>query len=266
MALIWVIAGTGRGVGKTHLAMKLREALPLSVYAKGGHGSMKADRDPHFFNSPAKLDAFVRRESARHQHVIVESNAWAKEARGTLILFLEATGHSDPRKDAAVLRRNAHIRVGPQGSIRGWSSVLRRSLPDPKPRKAVMDLLVDQKRRLSQGGLAVRTKVWFATGDLHVFGNGLARLLSLVKEHRSLRTAAQTAGMSYRYAWDRIKKAEKHLGKRILSLHPGGVGGGNAELTADGQNLLEVYLRVSREVARFADRRFEAGYRLIHAK
>ena len=55
-----------------------------------------------------------------------------------------------------------------------------------------------------------------------------------------------------------IKRDEKHLGKELILPQTGGIGGGRSALAADGQHLLEVFRRLNREVAAFADARFAA--------
>ncbi len=112
----------------------------------------------------------------------------------------------------------------------------------------------------------VRTKVWFAVGDLHAFGSGLARLLEDIDRYGTLRRSARESGMSYRHAWNLVKNAEGHLRKRLIVKYPGGVGGGRSELSKDGRRLLEAFRHLNRDVAEYADSRFsellekESGY------
>ena len=113
-------------------------------------------------------------------------------------------------------------------------------------------------RPRGESGLAVRTKVWLETDGMHAFGTGLARLLEGVARTGTLREAARAAHISYRHAWDMIKTAEKHLGKELILPRPGGIGGGQSALSAKGRHLLEVFRRVNREVADFADAQLAA--------
>ena len=70
--------------------------------------------------------------------------------------------------------------------------------------------------------------------------------------------AARATRMSYRHAWNSIRNAEKHLGKRLIEPHVGGVGGGGTTLSPDGRYLLETFKRLNEEVAAFANERFAA--------
>jgi molybdate transport system regulatory protein len=82
-------------------------------------------------------------------------------------------------------------------------------------------------------------KVWMETEDGYVFGPGVYSLLKKVMEVGTLKEASNELGMSYRYAWGLIRKAEEKLGEPLLSAHKGGKsGGGGAELTERGKKFL----------------------------
>jgi len=91
------------------------------------------------------------------------------------------------------------------------------------------------------------------TEDGYVFGPGVYSLLKKIMSVGTLKEASTELGMSYRYAWGLIKKAEEKLGEPLLSAHKGGKsGGGGAELTkrakiflTDFENLREQMRRVS---------------------
>lgn len=82
-------------------------------------------------------------------------------------------------------------------------------------------------------------KVWMETEDGYVFGPGVYSLLKKVMEVGTLKESSTQLGMSYRYAWGLIRKAEEKLGEPLLSAHKGGKsGGGGAELTERGKKFL----------------------------
>jgi molybdate transport system regulatory protein len=101
--------------------------------------------------------------------------------------------------------------------------------------------------------LGVRSKVWFVCGGKHAFGPGLARLLTGVERHGSLRAAARAERMSYRHAWAELRNAEEALGKPLILRRAGGAGGGGSTLSEDGRRMLALFVRASREVAEHAD-------------
>ena len=254
---IWVVCGAARGVGKTHLASGLATALPNALRAKLGHGVAKADGPPNYFRSTEALASFVDRESATREHLVIESNAWARAGHGDVIVFLgKRSGGSEPRPDADELAARAHIRLGCDQSPRQWQSVLRQHLRPVSERKAVLDLLCDQQARLAGSQIDVRSKTWLVIGGTRAFGGGIARLLREVEATGSLRSAAAVCRISYRHSWDLIQAAQQRLGTPLIEPRSGGVGGGSSVLTAHGRYWLGLYARLDAEVAEFADRRF----------
>jgi len=257
MAVVWTISGAGRGVGKSHVALALCELLPGSVYAKLGCGRNKRNKPGNLFRRTSELAAFVERSCRSHDHVVAECNAWARKGKGDVIIFIDAVpDRTDVRADADEMRARAHIQVGPQGALGDWKAVVSKHLADKEAIRAVCDLLADQKRFVGSPGLAVRSKVWFVAGEEHAFGSGLATLLDRIDQYGTLTEAAKRARISYRRAWDLIKGAERHMGRKLIIPQSGGVGGGRSSLSADGRRLLDVFRSLNREVAAYADTRF----------
>lgn len=93
-------------------------------------------------------------------------------------------------------------------------------------------------------GMRLRTKFWLESesGDF-MLGPGTLRLLLAVAEQGSLKAGARLVGLSYRTAWDRLKKAEEGLGFALLERFSGGEGGGGSSLTNDALELVERYRR-----------------------
>ncbi len=261
LTTIWVVCGAGRGVGKTHLAQRLCEVLPEATCAKCGRGEPKPDKPANFFTTQKQLASFIAASRPLHEHIVVESNAWACSGEGDIVIYVDAVeGETNVRSDARALRAKSHLQVAKDASAGDWQTVLADKLPDPALCEAVCAVLAEQQRYLQRPALAVRSKVWFVADDTHALGPGVARLLEGVERHGTLRQAARTAQMSYRYAWGLIKAAEKQLHRRLVLPSPGGVGGGRSTLSAHGRHLLGVFQRVSSEVADFADARFAAHY------
>jgi molybdate transport repressor ModE-like protein len=70
-------------------------------------------------------------------------------------------------------------------------------------------------------------------------------------EFGTLKEAATELGMSYRYAWGLIKKAEEKLGEPLLTAHKGGrSGGGGAELTERGKQFLVEFQKLREQIIR----------------
>lgn len=73
------------------------------------------------------------------------------------------------------------------------------------------------------------------------FGPGMAQLLEGIERLGSLRRSAAEMGMSYNKAWNIVRNSEQKLGRTLIERKIGGVRGGGAVLTPDGQQLLQRY-------------------------
>jgi len=83
-------------------------------------------------------------------------------------------------------------------------------------------------------------KLWLETDEGHVFGPGVYSLLRKIQEKGTLKEAAASLDMSYRYAWGLIKKAEEKLGEPLISATKGGRhGGGSTEITELGRRYVK---------------------------
>lgn len=263
MGLVWAICGAGRGVGKTTLALKLQKVLPHSVYAKCGCGSIKEGKPSMFFKTFDELRRYVEKVRKSNEHVIVESNSFAKHREDDITIFIDgepAQGGS-VRADAPQLRRCADIVIGGCASTSKWMDLLSAKLSSRSLAKRVLQTLLCQQDYLFGLRPRVVCRLWFEVGGQHVFGKGLAQLLARVDKWGTLQKAAKAENMSYRYAWEMVRKAERHLGKTLLVRRVGGRGGGDSQLSPDGRLLLEAFRQLSEETSAFVDQRFGELYR-----
>ncbi|PKM81712.1 MAG: molybdenum-binding protein [Firmicutes bacterium HGW-Firmicutes-14] len=93
-----------------------------------------------------------------------------------------------------------------------------------------------------------RFKVWLEKEGQPVLGDGLLHLLTMIRQHGSIRKAAGEMKMSYRQAWGNIKKAEDRLGINLLIKQIGGEAGGGAQLTPEAEMFIERYREFRSEV------------------
>jgi len=85
-------------------------------------------------------------------------------------------------------------------------------------------------------------KIWLEHRGKPLIGKGGAQILEQIEKEHSISKASKKLGMSYRYVWSYIKRVEKTLEKPIVETYRGGKkGGGGAELTSFGKELLEEY-------------------------
>ena len=88
-------------------------------------------------------------------------------------------------------------------------------------------------------------KVWLETDEGFVFGPGVYSLLRKIEETGTLKEAAEYLGMSYRFAWGLVRKAEEKIGQPLITAHKGGrAGGGGAELTEVGHQFLDEFSKI----------------------
>ena len=93
------------------------------------------------------------------------------------------------------------------------------------------------------------SKLFLEHGNDFVFGPGRVELLQGVKNMGSLHKAAAKMGMSYRWAWGRIKDAETALGVPLLGQDPA-QGGRSKSLTPQALTLLAWYETTEQAVQR----------------
>ena len=265
MSLIWIICGAGRGLGKTTLALNLCEVLADSIYAKCGRSKHKQGKPGNFFTSISELEPFIENCKTLYKHIVIESNTLAvrRPVNNAIIIFIDGiAGKTSFRKDTEQLRSTADLKISGNSSPAEWEKVLATKLENQhkKLHRVVCDCLIGQQRYLFGCEPVVRSKVWFESLGMRVFGGGLAKLLENISHYGSLRDAAKAAKMSYRYAWNLIHAAEDRLGKTLVDRHAGGNHGGGSALSSDGWHVLNVFKQLNREVADFTDRRFTELY------
>ena len=79
-------------------------------------------------------------------------------------------------------------------------------------------------------------------------GKELLALLEKVDQTGSISRAVEEAGISYRYGWGLLNRAEKALGQVLVARQAGGTAGGGTTLTMEGKRLLGHMQSLQREV------------------
>jgi molybdate transport system regulatory protein len=98
------------------------------------------------------------------------------------------------------------------------------------------------------------SKIWLETSEGYVFGPGVYNLLKAIKEKGTLKEASQSLGMSYRYAWGLIKKAEEKLEAPLIDATKGGRrGGGSSKITELGEHYLMDFEKIQQMWNDFRD-------------
>ena len=108
--------------------------------------------------------------------------------------------------------------------------------------------------------LGVKVKFWLTLGPRTLFGDGKARLLEAVDELGSLRSAAESMGMSYRHAWGLLRELDQAAGFPFLE-HSGTGKRSRLRLTADGRRFIEAYRRFCAPLSTAVTARFNRVFR-----
>jgi molybdate transport system regulatory protein len=78
-------------------------------------------------------------------------------------------------------------------------------------------------------------------------GPGKIRLLEMIAEHGSISEAARMMNMSYRRAWLLVAELNQSFRQPVTTTRTGGKGGGFAELTPFGAELVQRYRALERD-------------------
>lgn len=112
----------------------------------------------------------------------------------------------------------------------------------------------DKKNKAGPGW---RGRIWLQGMDGTFIGYGRAVLLERIKEFGSISKAAKSMDMSYKHAWDLLKSMQNQAGKTLVETSRGGVGGGGACLTCDGEDLLAYFWQTQQRFNRFLEQEKE---------
>ena len=108
--------------------------------------------------------------------------------------------------------------------------------------------------------LGVKAKFWLTIGPRTLFGDGKADLLEAVDRLGSLRSAAQSMGMSYRHAWGWLRELDKAAGFAFLE-HTGTGPRTNLRLTDTGRRFIAAYRRFREPLNALIEARFHRVFR-----
>ena len=86
-----------------------------------------------------------------------------------------------------------------------------------------------------------RTRIRVVFGDAFAIGPGKADLLQAISETGSISAAARDMAMSYRRAWLLIDTMNRCFREPVVDTATGGKGGGGAQITRFGEEVLRRY-------------------------
>ena len=84
----------------------------------------------------------------------------------------------------------------------------------------------------------LKLRIYF---DEAMLGPGKAELLEGIRDTGSIAAAGRRMGMSYKRAWALVEEMNAAFRAPLVSSARGGAGGGGAQLTPEGREVLEAY-------------------------
>ncbi|MEM2870443.1 MAG: NUDIX domain-containing protein [Thermoplasmata archaeon] len=87
----------------------------------------------------------------------------------------------------------------------------------------------------------IRYRVWLERSGRFIAGEGRAALLREIGKRKSLSSAASALGISYRHAWEMLKKMGLAAGSPVAESSSGGSRHGETRLTPLGEEILRAY-------------------------
>lgn len=94
-------------------------------------------------------------------------------------------------------------------------------------------------------------------------GPGKIRLLEEVDRAGSISAGGRAMGMSYRRAWLLVEEMNGYFKRPVVTTQVGGSGGGGAQLTLFGRQVVAHYREMEEEAAQAVSRHIEALQRAL---
>ena len=130
----------------------------------------------------------------------------------------------------------------------------------PKPRSARSPAGGRRTHPRTPRRFGVKAKFWLTLGPRTLFGDGKADLLEAVDRLGSLRSAAGSMDMSYRYAWGLLRELDAAAGFPFLE-HSGTGPRTNLRLTVQGRRFIDDYRRFRAPLDDVVERSFRRTFR-----
>jgi molybdate transport system regulatory protein len=105
----------------------------------------------------------------------------------------------------------------------------------------IMITLIVSLFAIMEPSLSINGRIWLEINNEKVIGPGRVELLERIGQSGSIRQAALQMKMSYRQAWDLIRHMNEKFDSDLVISHRGGKGGGYAEVTPKGQEIIKEY-------------------------
>ncbi|MFN8595825.1 MAG: LysR family transcriptional regulator [Anaerolineae bacterium] len=103
--------------------------------------------------------------------------------------------------------------------------------------------------------------LWIEHNGVVVLSEWRVKLLEAIDQTGSISRAAERMKVTYHRAWEKIHEMEEGLGYKLLDAQVGGAGGGGAELTEKGRDLIKRFRKLDQGLSDEIDQRFEDAFK-----
>lgn len=100
----------------------------------------------------------------------------------------------------------------------------------------------------------IKSRIWIETDGHVLLGEGRVQLLKAIEETGSLSKAAKKINISYRKAWSLVDAVNKSAKKPVIKSSIGGKGGGGAQVTPYGKDLIKAFDTINNNCWKYLDK------------
>ena len=104
---------------------------------------------------------------------------------------------------------------------------------------------------------SVNARIWIEREDGAFLGWGRIRLLENIRKTGSITNAAKEMDMSYRKAWELVKKMNEKAPKPLVVKIIGGKNGSGANLTNEGEKMIEKFYEIENEIKMHIENKYK---------
>ncbi len=103
--------------------------------------------------------------------------------------------------------------------------------------------------------------LWIEHNGVVVLSEWRVKLLEAIDQTGSISRAAERMKVTYHRAWEKLHEMEEGLGYKLLDAQVGGAGGGGAELTDKGRDLIKRFRKLDQGLSDEIDQRFDEAFK-----
>ncbi len=100
----------------------------------------------------------------------------------------------------------------------------------------------------------IKSRIWIETDGHVLLGEGRVQLLKAIEETGSLSKAAKKINISYKKAWSLVNAVNKSAKKPVIKSSIGGKGGGGAQVTPYGKDLIKAFDTINNNCWKYLDK------------